>query len=160
MRKTDKHARCRCAAGCSETSGATSLYPTTGVQISYRVLDRDVAIDMYLTALERAQKVFPRLESRPTITHCKMINDDLVQRVKALDAVPALFTTHACHNSHKFTFYGQDLMKWAMAFRTLLDAAYAPPPGRNEGRGPIGQRLTASTPTGLPTRYASVCLVR
>ena len=36
---------------------------------------------------------FPRADARPKITHCTLINDDLVRRMKALDAVPALFTT-------------------------------------------------------------------
>jgi len=43
----------------------------------------DVAIDMVLTAFERAQRVFPRPDPRPKITHCTLINDDLVRRIKA-----------------------------------------------------------------------------
>jgi hypothetical protein len=76
----------------------------------------DVAIDMYLTAFERAQKLFPRSDARPKITHCTLINDDLVSRMKALNAVPALFTTYAYYNSDKFLFYGEDLIKRCMAF--------------------------------------------
>jgi predicted amidohydrolase YtcJ len=37
----------------------------------------DVAIGSVLTALERAQKLYPRPEARPKITHCTVINDDL-----------------------------------------------------------------------------------
>jgi predicted amidohydrolase YtcJ len=81
-----------------------------GIQINCHA-NGDVAIDMYLTAFERAQKLFPRAEARPKITHCTLINDDLVRRMKALDAVPSLFTTYAYYNSDKFRFYGEDLMK-------------------------------------------------
>ena len=42
--------------------------------------------------------------------------------MKALNAVPALFTSYAYYNTDKFVFYGEDLMKRSMAFRSLLDA--------------------------------------
>jgi predicted amidohydrolase YtcJ len=32
----------------------------------------DLAIDMVLTAVERAQKLFPRADARPKITHCTL----------------------------------------------------------------------------------------
>ncbi len=82
----------------------------------------DVAIDHVLTAYERALKAFPRADARPKITHCSLINDHLLARIKAMNAVPALFTTYAYYNSDKFHFYGEDMMKHMMAFRTLLDA--------------------------------------
>ena len=71
----------------------------------------DVAIDRVLTAYERAQKMFPRPDARPKITHCTFINDDLVRRIKALGVTPALFTTYAYYNSDKFHFYGEDFME-------------------------------------------------
>ena len=52
----------------------------------------DVAIDMVLTAFERAQKLFPRADARPKITHCTLINDDLLRRIKATGTVPAVFS--------------------------------------------------------------------
>ena len=45
----------------------------------------DVAIDSYLTAVERAVKKFPTTDLRPKITHCTLINDDLIRRIKALE---------------------------------------------------------------------------
>ena len=71
----------------------------------------DVAIGMVLTAVERAQKLFPRADSRPKITHCTLINDDLLRRMKATGTVPAVFTTYAYYNTDKFHFYGEELMK-------------------------------------------------
>jgi predicted amidohydrolase YtcJ len=64
----------------------------------------DVAIDMVLTAVERAQKLFPRADARPKITHCTLVNDDLVRRIKAAGAVPAAFTSYAYYNSDKFKY--------------------------------------------------------
>jgi predicted amidohydrolase YtcJ len=109
----------------------------------------DVAIDMYLTAFERAQKLFPRSDARPKITHCTLINDDLVRRIKALDAVPSLFTTYAYYNSDKFSFYGEELMKRSMAFRTLLDAGVQVAAGSDFSPGPFDPRMAIQ---GMITR--------
>jgi len=109
----------------------------------------DVAIDMYLTAFERAQKLFPRRDARPKITHCTLINGDLIRRMKALDAVPALFTTYAYYNSDKFSFYGEDLMKRSMAFRSLLDAGIHVAAGSDFSPGPFDPRMAIQ---GMVTR--------
>jgi predicted amidohydrolase YtcJ len=119
-----------------------------GIQINCHA-NGDVAIDMYLSAVERAQKLFPRPDTRPKITHCTLINDDLVRRMKALDAVPALFTTYAYYNSDKFSFYGEDLMKRSMAFRTLLDAGIHAAAGSDFSPGPFDPRMAIQ---GMVTR--------
>ena len=82
----------------------------------------DVAIDQVLTAVERAQKLYPRPDARPKITHCTNINANLVARIKAAGAVPALFSTYPYYNADKFHFYGPEMMSHMMAYRTLLDA--------------------------------------
>src|ERR1700723_1263190 len=92
-----------------------------GIQVNCHA-NGDVAIDMYLTAFERAQKLFPRADARPKITHCTLINEDLVRRMKAGGVVPAPFTSYAYYNSDKFHFYGEELMKRSMAFRSFLDS--------------------------------------
>jgi predicted amidohydrolase YtcJ len=107
-----------------------------GIQVNCHA-NGDVAIDMYLTAFERAQKLAPRSDARPKITHCTLINDDLVRRMKALDAVPAMFTTYAYYNTDKFPFYGEELMKRSMAFRTLLDAGIRAAAGSDFSPGPF-----------------------
>jgi predicted amidohydrolase YtcJ len=107
-----------------------------GIQVNCHA-NGDVAIDMYLTAFERAQKLFPRANARPKITHCTLINDDLVRRIKALDAIPAMFTTYAYYNTDKFPFYGEELMKRSMAYRTLLDAGVHAAAGSDFSPGPF-----------------------
>ena len=92
-----------------------------GIQLNCHA-NGDVAIDHVLTAYERALKLVPQADARPKITHCTLINDDLVRRMKAINAVPALFTSYAYYNPDKFHFYGEELMKRCMAYRTLLDA--------------------------------------
>lgn len=107
-----------------------------GIQVNCHA-NGDVAIDMYLTALERAHKLFPRASARPKITHCTLINDDLIRRIKALDAVPAMFTTYAYYNSDKFPFYGEALMTRCLAFRTMLDAGIHAAAGSDFAPGPF-----------------------
>jgi predicted amidohydrolase YtcJ len=97
----------------------------------------DVAIDQFLTAFERAQKLSPRAGARPKITHCTLVNDDLVRRIKAAGAVPAMFSTYAYYNTDKFPFYGEELMKHAMAYRTLLDAGIPCTAGSDFSPGPF-----------------------
>ena len=97
----------------------------------------DVAIDMVLKAVERAQKLFPRPDSRPKITHCTMITDDLVRRIKATGTVPAVFTSYAYYNTDKFPFYGEALMQRCLAFRSFLDAGIPAAAGSDFSPGPF-----------------------
>jgi predicted amidohydrolase YtcJ len=107
-----------------------------GIQVNCHA-NGDVAIDMFLTAVERAQKVAPRSDTRPKITHCTLVNDELVRRIKDVGAVPAMFSTYAFYNSDKFVFYGEELMKRCMAYRTLLDAGVPVTAGSDFSPGPF-----------------------
>lgn len=107
-----------------------------GIQVNCHA-NGDVAIDMYLTAFERAQQKAPRADARPKITHCTLITDDLVRRMKALDAIPSMFTSYAYYNPDKFPFYGAELMKRCMAFRTMLDAGVHAAAGSDFSPGPF-----------------------
>jgi predicted amidohydrolase YtcJ len=111
-----------------------------GIQVNCHA-NGDVAIDMVLTAVERAQRLFPLPDARPKITHCTLINDNLVRRIKAAGVVPAPFTTYAYYNSDKFGFYGEELMKRCMAFRTLLDAGVPVAAGSDFNPGPFDPRM-------------------
>ena len=107
-----------------------------GIQVNCHA-NGDVAIDMFLTAVERAQAQFPRADVRPKITHCTLVNDNLVGRIKALDAIPTMFTTYAYYNSDKFPFYGEEMMKRCMAYRSLLDAGVHAAAGSDFSPGPF-----------------------
>jgi predicted amidohydrolase YtcJ len=119
-----------------------------GIQVNCHA-NGDVAIDMMMTAVERAQKLLPRADTRPKITHCTQINDSLVRRIKAAGAVPALFTTYAYYNSDKFIFYGEEMMKHCMAFRSFLDAGVYVAAGSDFSPGPFDPRMAIQ---GMVTR--------
>jgi len=107
-----------------------------GIQVNCHA-NGDVAIDMVLTAVERAQKLFPRADARPKITHCTLINDDLLRRIKATGTVPAVFTSYAYYNTDKFHFYGTEMMQRCMAFRSFLDAGVPAAAGSDFSPGPF-----------------------
>jgi predicted amidohydrolase YtcJ len=107
-----------------------------GIQLNCHA-NGDVAIDHVLTAYERALKLVPQSDARPKITHCTLITNDLVRRIKAINAVPALFTSYAYYNPDKFHFYGEELMKRCMAYRTLLDAGIHAAAGSDFNPGPF-----------------------
>jgi predicted amidohydrolase YtcJ len=92
---------------------------------------------MVLTAYEHAQSAAPRSDVRPKITHCTLINDDLLRRIKALGAVPAPFTSYAYYNSDKFHFHGEELMKRSMAYRSFLDVGIRVAAGSDFSPGPF-----------------------
>ncbi len=92
---------------------------------------------MVLTAYERGLKAVPAKDVRPKITHCTLVNEQLLRRMKAIDAVPAVFSTYAYYNADKFHFYGEALMRNCMAFRSMLDAGVHAAAGSDFGPGPF-----------------------
>jgi predicted amidohydrolase YtcJ len=119
-----------------------------GIQVNCHA-NGDVAIDMVLTAVERAQKLWPRADARPKITHCTQVNDDLVRRIKATGTVPAAFTTYAYYNPDKFKYYGEEMMKHCMAYRSFLDAGIVAAAGSDFSPGPFDPRMAIQ---GMVTR--------
>jgi predicted amidohydrolase YtcJ len=111
-----------------------------GIQVNCHA-NGEIAIEMVLTAVERAQKLFPRPDARPKITHCTLINDDILKRMKATGTVPAAFTSYAYYNSDKFHFYGQELMKRCMPFRSFLDTGIRAAAGSDFSPGPFDPRM-------------------
>ncbi len=69
--------------------------------------------------------------------------------MKALGAVPAAFTSYAYYNSDKFHFYGEELMKRCMAYRTFLDAGIVAAAGSDFSPGPFDARMAIQ---GMVTR--------
>ena len=78
-----------------------------------------------------------------------MINDDLLRRIKAGGVVPAAFTSYAYYNSDKFVFYGEELMKRSMAYRSFLDAGIRVAAGSDFPPGPFDPRMAIQ---GMVTR--------
>lgn len=107
-----------------------------GIQPNFHA-NGDVAIAMVLTAYERGMKLLGPADRRPKITHCTNVSPELVARIKALGAVPALFTSYAYYNADKFHFYGAEMMEHMMAYRMLIDAGVPVCAGSDFPPGPF-----------------------
>lgn len=107
-----------------------------GVQVNCHA-NGDVAIGMYLTAIERAQQRYKVADARPKITHCTMVNDSLLRRMKAAGCVVSPFTTYAYYNSDKFALYGAQLMRNMLAYRSFARAGIPAAAGSDFGPGPF-----------------------
>jgi predicted amidohydrolase YtcJ len=93
----------------------------TGWQIGVHA-NGDVAIDMTLRVYEKLQKELPRRDPRFRIEHCTVINDSLVQRIKALGAIPTPFSTYVYYHGEKMSEYGAERLNRMFAVRSFLDA--------------------------------------
>jgi len=81
----------------------------------------DVTIDMVLNAYERMQREFPRPDARHRIEHCSLVNDDLLARIKAVEAIPTPFYTYVHYHGNKWVEYGEEKMRMMFAHRSFLD---------------------------------------
>lgn len=95
----------------------------------------DVAIERVLTVYERLNREFPRKDARFRIEHCTLINDSIIQRMRALKVIPTPFSTYVYYHGEKMQYYGKERLEHMFALRTFLDGGLCPaqasdyPPG-------------------------------
>ena len=95
----------------------------------------DVAIERVLNVYERLNREIPRKDPRFRIEHCTVINDSIIQRMRALNVIPTPFSTYVYYHGEKMQYYGEERLKHMFALRTFLDAGLRPtqasdyPPG-------------------------------
>jgi len=82
----------------------------------------DVAIEMVLSAYEKAIRAHPRPDPRFRIEHCTLVSPDILRRMKALGAIPTPFCTYVYQHCEKWPAYGEDRLDWMFAMRSFLDA--------------------------------------
>ena len=82
----------------------------------------DAAIDIMLRIYERLQREMPRRDPRYRLEHCTVINPSLVQRIRALGAIPTPFSTYVYYHGEKMREYGPERLDWMFAVRSFLDA--------------------------------------
>jgi predicted amidohydrolase YtcJ len=97
----------------------------------------DVGIDITLRVYERLQKEMPRADARYRLEHCTVINDGLVQRIKALGAIPTPFSTYAYYHGEKMKEYGPERVNHMFALRSFIDAAIRPTQASDYPPGPF-----------------------
>ena len=96
----------------------------------------DLTIDMVLNAYERVLQDHQGPNPRHRIEHCSLINDDLLQRIKAAGVVPAPFYTYAHYHGNKWVDYGAEKMEYMFAHKSFLDAGIPVAPASDYTPGP------------------------
>ena len=81
----------------------------------------DVAIDIVLRVYERLQHELPRPDPRFRLEHCTVVNDSLIQRIRALGAIPTPFSTYVYYHGEKMRNYGPERLNRMFAVRSFLD---------------------------------------
>ena len=97
----------------------------------------DVGIDVALRVYERLQKEHPRKDPRFRIEHCTLINEALLDRIKALDAIPTPFWTYVYYHGEKMREYGVERLSRMFAMRSFLDKGIRVAPGSDYVPGPF-----------------------
>ncbi len=82
----------------------------------------DAAIDIMLRIYERLQREMPRRDPRYRLEHCTVVNPALIERIRALGAIPTPFSTYVYYHGEKMREYGAERLNWMFAVRSFLDA--------------------------------------
>ncbi|MGA8765272.1 MAG: amidohydrolase, partial [Candidatus Sulfotelmatobacter sp.] len=112
-------------------AGEDQLYPVArkahaaGWQLATHA-NGDVAIDTVLRVYQRLQRELPRRDPRFRLEHCTVVNDSLIQRIKALGAIPTPFSTYAYYHGEKMKEYGAERVNHMFALRSFIDAGIRP----------------------------------
>jgi predicted amidohydrolase YtcJ len=97
----------------------------------------DVGIDTTLRVYERLQKEMPRRDPRFRLEHCTVVNDSVVQRIKALGAIPTPFSTYVYYHGEKMKEYGAERLDHMFALRSFIDAGIRPTQASDYPPGPF-----------------------
>jgi predicted amidohydrolase YtcJ len=71
----------------------------------------DVAIEEIIGVYEQIQRELPRRDPRYRIEHCTLLNPSLIQRMKALNVIPAPFSCYVYFHGDVMHFYGEERLK-------------------------------------------------
>jgi predicted amidohydrolase YtcJ len=97
----------------------------------------DVGIDIALKVYERLQREYPKADPRFRLEHCTVVNDDLLARIKSLNAIPTPFWTYVYYHGEKMKDYGPERLDRMFAMRSFLDHGIHVAPGSDYVPGPF-----------------------
>jgi hypothetical protein len=97
----------------------------------------DVGVDITLKVYERLQQELPQRDPRFRIEHCTLVNDGLIQRMRALGVIPTPFAAYVYYHGEKMREYGSERLNSMFALRSFLDAGIHVAPGSDYPPGPF-----------------------
>jgi predicted amidohydrolase YtcJ len=86
----------------------------------------DLAIDTILGVYEQLQRELPRHDPRFRVEHCTLLNESLLQRMKALNVIPVPFSGYVYFHGDVMHFYGTERTEHMFPMRSFLDAGLRP----------------------------------
>jgi predicted amidohydrolase YtcJ len=86
----------------------------------------ELAIDRILNVYERIQRELPKKDPRFRIEHCTLATEPLIQRMRALQVIPAPFSCYVYFHGDVMHFYGEERTKQMFPMRSFLDAGLRP----------------------------------
>jgi predicted amidohydrolase YtcJ len=86
----------------------------------------DLAIDEILGVYEQVERELPSPDPRYRIEHCTLLNPSLIQRMKALNVIPAPFSCYVYFHGDVMHFYGAERLKHMFPMRDFLSAGLRP----------------------------------
>jgi len=114
----------------------------------------DVGIDISLNVFEKIQKEYRRDDPRFRLEHCTVINNQLIQRIRHINAIPCPFSTYVYFHGEKMVEYGKERLENMFAVRSFLDAGIKVtqtsdyPPGPYEPMMAIQSSVTRTDMSG------------
>jgi predicted amidohydrolase YtcJ len=114
----------------------------------------DLAIEMALTAIERAMNLSNREDPRHRIEHCTMIDDRLLKRMAELGVIALPFSSYIWQHAEKLRPYYGDRADRMFAHKSFLNAGIIPaaasdhPVGLHSALLGVQCMVTRKTPNG------------
>lgn len=68
----------------------------------YAHCNGDQAIEVYISAIEKAQECYPDVKIRPVVIHAQMMTENQLQRAKACGIIPSFFMAHVYYDGDQF----------------------------------------------------------
>ena len=116
----------------------------------------DVGIDTTLKLYERLHKEKQKTDPRFRIEHCTMINENLIQRIKALGVIPTPFSTYVYYHGEKMKQYGEERLKNMFALRSFMDAGIRPTQASDYPPGPFEPMMALQSSVTRTDRKGNV----
>ena len=99
----------------------------------------DLAIEFMVEGYEKAYKKNHRKDLRHRIEHCTIVDQDLIDRMAAINICPTLNSGMLTfQGKHYSEIYGPKRSKYLIALRSMLDAGMKPSIASDSPSGPVG----------------------
>lgn len=98
----------------------------------------DLAVEFMVEGYEKAFARRARPDARHRIEHCALVDEDLIQRMAAMNICPTLNSGMLTTIGANYTYFYGERMKYMVALRSMLDAGIKVSLASDAPSGPIG----------------------